>query len=81
MLYDNLFKTGLLIEKVLPSLKPGLGIKIVQWVYILAIGIQHMTDPSPIAKEVIEKENLKGFDLRFDVLYEEMIDLIFKGIE
>ena len=81
MMYDNIFKTGMLIEKCLPSLAPGYGVKIMMWVYVLIIGIQHVTDPTPIAKEVIENEGLKDFNIKFDDLFKEMIDLIFKGIE
>ncbi len=80
-LHDNILKTGQLIEKCMPSLKIGYGVKIMMWINVLMIGIQHITDPSKIIKEVIEKEGLKGFDHNFDELFIEMVDLIFNGME
>jgi AcrR family transcriptional regulator len=80
MMHDNIIHTGTIIEKLLPELKSGYGIKIMLWGYILIIGIQHVTDPSKIAKEVIEKGNLQGFNLKFDDLFNEMISLIFNGL-
>ena len=48
MLHNNIIKTGPLFEKCLPFLKTGEGIQLILWIYILIIGVQQVSDPSPV---------------------------------
>jgi AcrR family transcriptional regulator len=80
-LHDNIIKTGTLLEKCFSFLKPGDGNKFIMWIYILIIGIQQASDPSPVSRKVINKAELNLFDINFNDQFFDMLNIIIKGLK
>ena len=81
MLYNNIIKTGSLFEKCFPFLKSGEGIQLILWIYISIIGVQQISDPSPVAKKVINEAGLNLFNINFNDQFTSLINIIIKGLE
>lgn len=66
MLLDRIATTGALLEACLSFLKKGQGAHLLFQVYMFVIGLQQLSDPAPVIKEVIEQEpEMAAFDLDF----------------
>ena len=63
---ERFLKTGGLIERYLPFLKPGQGTELLLRIDALVIGFQHLAEPSGVMREVLAEEGLAMFrvDLR-----------------
>ncbi len=90
--YESIFKhkqiilqklagTGARLEKSLPFLKAGEGAHVILQCQALVVGLWHLTDPSPIARKVIEKERLSAFDLDFNSEFQNILTSLLYGIE
>jgi AcrR family transcriptional regulator len=80
-LHNNIVKTGTLLEQYFPFFKPGYGSKLIMWIYILIIGVQQASDPSPVSQKVINEAGLNLFNINFNEQFIDMIDIIIKGME
>ena len=60
-LKERLQKTGGLIERYLPFLRPGQGTELALRIDALVIGFQHMAEPSGVMREVLAEEDLAMF--------------------
>ena len=54
-------KTGGLIERHLPFLKPGQGTELILRINALVIGFEHMAEPAGVMREVLAEEELAMF--------------------
>lgn len=82
MLSVRLSKTGALLEKCLPSFKPGQGVTFLFWMYALVIGFTHVAVPAPIVKKIFEKEpELRTMQIDFKQSFFEAIGVILDGWE
>jgi AcrR family transcriptional regulator len=90
--YESIFKhkqiilqrlagTGARLERSLPFLKAGKGAHVILQCQALVVGLWHLTDPSPIARKVIEKEELSAFDLDFNSEFQNILTSLLYGIE
>ena len=90
--YESIFKhkqiilqklagTGARLERSLPFLKTGEGAHVILQCQALVVGLWHLTDPSPIAHKVIEKEGLSAFDLDFNSEFQNILTSLLYGIE
>ena len=90
--YESIFKykqiimqrlagTGAQLEKSLPFLKAGQGAHIILQCQALVVGLWHLTDPSPTACKVIEKEVLTAFKLDFNIEFQDILTSLLYGIE
>lgn len=90
--YESIFKhkqiilqklagTGARLERSLPFLKAGEGAHVILQCQALVVGLWHLTDPSPIARKVIEKEGLSAFDLDFNSEFQNILTSLLYGIE
>lgn len=78
-LKQQMVKSGNLIEEILPDLKKGHGIKILQQSFICLIGTYKICNPSQIVKEVIKKPGLELFDRNFHDTLKEMLICQIRG--
>lgn len=90
--YESIFKhkqiimqrlagTGLRLERSLSFLKAGQGAHILLQSQALVVGLWHLTDPSPTARKVIEKEGLNAFKLDFHLEFQNILTSLLYGIE
>lgn len=70
-----------LLEQVLPFLHKKEGEQILMQLQALVIGIQHLSEPSSIIKEIISDQRLELFRINFDTLFCTTITAILKGLE
>lgn len=80
-LAEHVKDIGLLFEKTLPFLRQGEGGMILLQLQALATGIQHLSEPAPIIKQVISDERLGVFRVKFDEFFRATIKIILKGLE
>ena len=90
--YESIFKhnqiimqrlagTGSRLEKSLSFLQAGQGAHFILQCQALVVGLWHLTDPSPVASTVIEKEGLTAFKLNFYFEFENVLTSLLYGIE
>jgi AcrR family transcriptional regulator len=77
---NRAFTTGALLEQCLPELHPGEGMKIYMYANFLIIGIQHVANPSPVVKQVIEEKGMELFRIDFHTVFAEMMGCLLSGM-
>ena len=60
-LKERVLKTGALMEKHLPFLKPGQGARLLMQIDALVIGFQHMAEPSGVMRQVLAEPDMALF--------------------
>lgn len=81
MLAEQTERTSILLEKVLPFLLPGEGRMIMLQMQALAIGIQHLSEPAPVIKQVLRDEQFIMFRVNFTEFFCATVTTILKGLE
>lgn len=81
LILQRLAGTGARLEKSLPFLKAHQGAHIVLQCQALVVGLWHLTDPSPMACEVIKAEGFTAFDLDFILEFQNILTSLLYGIE
>jgi hypothetical protein len=81
LILQRLAETGSLLETSLPFLQSGQGAHLILQCQAMVVGLWHLSDPSPTAVKVIEKEGLTVFKLNFIVEFKTMLTSLLHGIE
>ena len=81
LILRRLAETGSLLEASLPFLQSGQGAHLILQCQAMVVGLWHLSDPSPTAANVIEKEKLTAFKLNFIVEFKTMLTSLLHGIE
>ena len=81
LILQRLAGTGSRLEKSLPFLTAGQGAHFILQCQALVVGLWHLSDPSPIAAKVIEKEGLTVFKLDFNLEFKNVLTSLLYGIE
>lgn len=74
-------RAGCILEECLGFLKPGDGEKVFFYIFILIVGVQHVSDPSPVIKEVIEDPELNMFKVDFRDTFTQMFKYLIEGMK
>jgi AcrR family transcriptional regulator len=79
--YERIGKTGTTLEGKLAFLSSGEGAQLLLRAYALVIGVQHIADPAPIVREVIEQEaKLNAFLVDFKTEFSIVLTALFCGL-
>jgi AcrR family transcriptional regulator len=81
MLLSHVSRTGALLEQRLPFLTPGQGAQILLRVNALAIGLQHMADPAPIVRRVLDEHALEIFAIDFAREFSATLQTLLYGVQ
>jgi AcrR family transcriptional regulator len=81
MLAEQVKHTGNLFERVLPFLRQSEGEMVLLQLQVLATGIQHLSEPAPIIKQVISDERLGMFRVNFDNFFCVTIRAVLEGLK
>jgi AcrR family transcriptional regulator len=81
VILQRLVGTGVRLEKSLPFLTTGQGAHFILQCQALVVGLWHLSDPSPVAANVIEKEGLTAFNLDFNFEFQNVLSSLLYGIE
>jgi AcrR family transcriptional regulator len=81
MLSGHVIKTGGLLEARLHFLQPGQGAQLLQRIYALAIGLQHLADPAPVVQSVLNEHELHIFLVDFSSEFTAVLQALLYGTE
>ena len=79
MLYTHILHTGSLLEQALPFVQSGA--TVLMQAYVLVIGFEHITNPAPVAREVLAHESMPMFNVDFASGFSNTLDALLAGIE
>jgi AcrR family transcriptional regulator len=80
MLLERIARTGALLERRLPFLAPGQGGRLLLRTQALVIGLQHLADPAPMARRVLEEPGMEAFAVDFAHEFLEMFTALLLGL-
>lgn len=81
LILQRLSETGARLESSLPFLQAGQGAHVILQCQALVVGLWHLTDSSPTARKVIEKEGFTSFKLDFNFEFQNILISLLYGIE
>ena len=81
MLLERISDTGVLVEAILPFLKPGDGVFLMLHTYALIIGVQQVAEPAPIVREVIAQKELDVFQVDFMAYFLATLKIFLNGLQ
>ena len=81
MLLRHLLQTGTLLEQCLPFLTQCEGIQRLLRSHALVIGLQHLSEPAPIIKDVLREPDLQIFEIDFAREISDTLEAMLYGLE
>lgn len=78
-LLSRIAQTGTLLEQLLDFLRPGDGARLLLRLHALMIGTWHSATPAPVARRVLEREEMMPFRLDFSEELENTLTLLLEG--
>ncbi len=73
--------TGMVIERCLPFLGTNGGSQFLVDLHVLIIGVTQISNPAPLVKQVIEKEGMNIFQVKFEHRLEELLVALLAGMK
>ncbi|MGE5625450.1 MAG: TetR family transcriptional regulator [Bacillota bacterium] len=77
---DRVIRTGALMEKHLPFLKPGQGAQLLMQINALVIGFQHMAEPAAVMREVLAEEDMALFRVELEKSLLDSLRTLLMGL-
>lgn len=75
-------QTGEFLERRLPFLEPGQGVRLLLHIQALVIGVQHLAEPAPIVQQALREEpNLAIFEVDFQTEFRSALESLLAGLE
>lgn len=81
MLRERVLQTGSLLETALPFLRPGEGAQLLLRIHAMVIGFQHLAEPAPIVKHVLEEPGLDMFKINFQDEFLTTLSTLLEGLK
>lgn len=81
MLLAHMQRTGALLERCLPFLRPGAGAQVILRAHALVIGLQHVSDPPPLVRQVLARPDLQVFHIDFARELSTTLRALLRGME
>ncbi len=81
MLRAELLETGALLEARLPFLEAGTGADVLQYVQVLVIGLQHLSEPAPVIRQALVFPDLQVFRVDFEKHFRTLLSAMLYGIK
>jgi len=80
MLLLHLGQTGQRLETCLPRLEPGDGAHVLLRIHALIVGLQHLADPAPVVRHVMEQPGMQVFQIDFERELAECVQALLHGL-
>jgi AcrR family transcriptional regulator len=71
--------TGAELERCLPFLKTGDGAHLILQCQAIVVGLWHLSDPSPVVKQVISLPEMRAFQVDFDREFRQILAALLKN--
>lgn len=81
MLLERLTGIGALLEACLPFIAAGQGAQILLQIYALIIGVEHLANPAPAVRRVIEQPGMQIFAIPFAPTFAAAVGALLRGYE
>ena len=81
MLKDHFERTGALLERCLPFLRPGEGAHVLLQCDAMVIGFWHLSDAAPVVQQVLQRPDLRMFEIRFVSELSTAMQALLYGLE
>lgn len=79
---ERITNLGMTLETSLPFLQPGQGAQAAMWIYTYLLGLQQLTNPSPMARKIIDYEpGMDAFEFDFCRECNMVIRTLLAGLE
>ncbi|MGE5335525.1 MAG: TetR family transcriptional regulator [Nitrososphaerota archaeon] len=65
MVLAHMLQIGALLERRLPFLAPGEGMRVLLRAHALIVGLRHLADPAPVIREALRQPDLAPFNISF----------------
>jgi AcrR family transcriptional regulator len=80
VLKEKLVGGGAVLQRVLPQLQPGGGVRLLVRVHALVVGLRQMADPSPSVAEVLRRDELAVLRVDFEAELAASIAALIRGM-
>ena len=80
-LQARLASAGELLEKRLPFLAAGQGARTLMRIYALLIGLQHLSDPAPVARRVLADPPMAAMRVDFQPEFISSVEALLYGLQ
>jgi AcrR family transcriptional regulator len=80
-LHRRMLATAALLETVFPPASNGNGLRLLIWIYALLIGVQHLTEPASVVREVFREPGLEVQNLDFHDLFLDVTQTLLTGLQ
>lgn len=80
-LKERMLATGERMERRLPFLRPGTGVRVMVQIRALLVGFQQMSNPSPIVERVLEQPGMGVFRVDFSRDFTAAVVALLQGVE
>jgi AcrR family transcriptional regulator len=80
LLLAQMLRTGALLERRLPFLAPGDGLRTLTRCHALVVGLRHLADPAPIVREALRLPDLALFNIDFTGELRASMTLLLLGM-
>jgi AcrR family transcriptional regulator len=81
LLLARMNATGALLEGCLPFLAPGQGAHLLLQAHALIIGLRHLADPAPVARQVLAEPEMAPFVIAFGLEFLKAFAALLLGLE
>ena len=79
-LLERMLRTGALLERRLPFLAPGGGLRTLTRCHALVVGLRHLADPAPIVREALRQPDLTLFNIDFAAELRASVTALLQGM-
>ena len=76
---ESMRPTATRLERCLPQLEAGEGLKLLLDVHAFVIGVGHMSEPGPIVAQVLAHPEFEVFRVEFVPKVRELIEMVLRG--
>jgi len=72
-------RTGIELERLIPTLEPGQGARLLLHVHALVVGLRQVSDPSPAVERALDRPELRHLQINFEVELCAALAALFRG--
>ena len=76
---ESMGPTAARLERRLPQLQPGDGLKLLLDLHVFVIGVGQMSEPGPVVAEVLKEPGFAVFRVEFVPKARELVEMVMRG--
>jgi len=80
MLLDRVRHGAVVVERAVPGLPPGSGVRVLLRLHALLVGLRQMADPAPVVAEVLARPEMAPLRIEFETELAETLAAMVRGM-